>query len=247
MPSNQTTEAELSFLQNIRLAVAPETSTSRDKRDFPHVFSSIDDRRIMDRIHSRTAVDRSGLTASFIENSQPLNIRIHKAGSLSEAGDRVLEIAQESDPEFGHHKFIVQHDHPDIHSMRLWQKLAGEPIQLTTTFNGDPDLREKTVQSYIGVTSTDWGIAESATLLNYTEPGKPRSTSLVPSIHIGLLRENKILANLQEAYCMIRRRQPTPGVTLISGPSKTADIEAHMVHGAHGPREVHIVIVPENT
>jgi L-lactate dehydrogenase complex protein LldG len=42
---------------------------------------------------------------------------------------------------------------------------------------------------------------------------------------------------------MIRREQDLNSLTFISGPSKTADIEAHMVHGAHGPREMHVILL----
>ncbi|MBB1077926.1 LUD domain-containing protein, partial [Rhodoferax sp. 4810] len=89
------------------------------------------------------------------------------------------------------------------------------------------------------------GVADSATLIQLTEPGRPRSTSLLASIHIAILRRENIVADLQEAYALLRDRAHLDSLVFISGPSKTADIEAHMVHGAHGPREVHLIILAE--
>ncbi|MGD9972421.1 MAG: LUD domain-containing protein [Desulfatirhabdiaceae bacterium] len=72
---------------------------------------------------------------------------------------------------------------------------------------------------------------------------------LVPSIHVAVIRLEQLLADLKELYALLRwdAGQQAEGLThhmvMISGPSKTADIELVMVHGAHGPREVHLVVI----
>ena len=64
-----------------------------------------------------------------------------------------------------------------------------------------------------------------------------------------MIRLDQILVDLKELYTLLkwdprqRAEGLTNGPTYITGPSKTADIEATMVHGAHGPREVHIFVV----
>ena len=234
-----------SFLEKIRREVAPGSETPRRKAEFPHVFASTDYRRVFQQVGSRNITDHQGLIDAFRENAGPLNLNVHNAETHDEAADIIIRIAETREPEFGTTRQIIQHVHPEILGLKLWQKLAGKPVALHTTYPEDPDLREKTISSYIGITAADWGIAESASLVQHTVSGRPRSTSLVPSIHIGLLPLNRLLANLEEVYCMIRRTGSLCSLTFISGPSKTADIEAHMVHGAHGPREMHVIVLAE--
>ena len=82
-----------------------------------------------------------------------------------------------------------------------------------------------------------------------TRPGQPRCVSLLPSIHIAVIRMEQILSNLNELYTLLKWNpiEQAEGITrcmtLITGPSKTADIEATLVHGAHGPRELTIVVL----
>ena len=61
-----------------------------------------------------------------------------------------------------------------------------------------------------------------------------------------LLRRDNLVADLEEAYTLLREEGRLDSMVFISGPSKTADIEAQMVHGAHGPREVHLIILPSS-
>jgi len=64
----------------------------------------------------------------------------------------------------------------------------------------------------------------------------------VPSIHIAVLKKEHVVANLHEAYTISQEEAHLDNMVFITGPSKTADIEAQLVHGAHGHREVHVLI-----
>jgi L-lactate dehydrogenase complex protein LldG len=76
--------------------------------------------------------------------------------------------------------------------------------------------------------------------------------SLLPSIHAAVITEAQLIERLCEYYAQVRQgidagaEGLTCCMTLISGPSKTADIEAVMVHGAHGPREMVIYIIRDS-
>ena len=113
----------------------------------------------------------------------------------------------------------------------------------------DQDIRQQVIDAYIGVTSADFCMAETATLVMRTRPGQARTVSLVPAIHIAVIKLNQVITDLKELYALLkwnpqeRQQGLTNCLTFISGPSKTADIEATMVHGAHGPREVHIFVI----
>ena len=112
-------------------------------------------------------------------------------------------------------------------------------------------LREKITHAFIGVTSADFCLADSATLVMKTRPGQARSVSLAPSIHVVVISLEQIIADLNELYAFLKydtvhqKEGLTRCMTFITGPSKTADIEAIMVHGVHGPREVHLYVITE--
>ncbi len=93
-----------------------------------------------------------------------------------------------------------------------------------------------------GITGALAGIAETGTLVIPGGAGRPLSASLLPEIHIAVLRASDILPSLEAAL-----RWPDiaklPAVTLVSGPSRTADIEMTLTIGVHGPGELHVFIV----
>ena len=111
------------------------------------------------------------------------------------------------------------------------------------------EIRQNIVEAFVGVTSADFCVAESATLVLKTRDGHARAASLAPSIHVAVIEISRIVANLEELYALLKyddenkNENLTNCLTFITGPSKTADIEATLVFGAHGPREVHIFVI----
>ncbi len=90
----------------------------------------------------------------------------------------------------------------------------------------------------VGLTGVDAAIAESGTLLLTGAPDRPLTASLVPEIHLAVLHASTIHADLPEVLNLPEIQQSKAAV-LISGPSRTADIEMTLSMGMHGPREVH--------
>ncbi|MBL7163381.1 MAG: LUD domain-containing protein [Anaerolineales bacterium] len=93
-----------------------------------------------------------------------------------------------------------------------------------------------------GITGALAAVAETGTLAQTSGAGHPQSTSLLPNIHIAILRENTIYANLPQVL-NLREVREAPSVALISGPSRTADIEMTLTIGVHGPGEVHVFCI----
>ncbi len=94
------------------------------------------------------------------------------------------------------------------------------------------------------VTGACGGIAETGTLILWPDAHEPRTMSLVPPIHIVLLEKSRIYNSLTEAM-QIQNWTLTgmpSNVILISGPSKSADIEQTMTYGVHGPRELIVIL-----
>ena len=233
------------FLNNIRTALGEAPHSERLKSMFPTLFASPPTTDISQKIGRRTVAEQDELVQILRENGNSLNICSHIAVSSEAAAAVVVELIRSKEPEFNHTKHVICHDHPDIAALHLWHRFNREAVTLHTTFSSDRQIKEKTIASFIGITAPNIGVADSATLIQLTEPGRPRSTSLLPSLHIAILKRENLVADLQEAYALLRDSAHLDSLVFISGPSKTADIEAHIVYGAHGPREVHLIIVAE--
>jgi L-lactate dehydrogenase complex protein LldG len=94
------------------------------------------------------------------------------------------------------------------------------------------------------VTSTAGGIAETGALILRPDQKEPRLMSLIPPIHIAVLEAEKIFNTFDEAIQTENwaTKMPT-NIVLISGPSKTADIELTLAFGVHGPKELLVLIL----
>ena len=99
----------------------------------------------------------------------------------------------------------------------------------------------------VGVTGAFAAIAETGTLVVASGPDTPASASLLPETHVAVVRAERIVARMEEAWDLARQAfgQLPRAVNFISGPSRTGDIEQQLVLGAHGPYRVHIIIVRE--
>jgi L-lactate dehydrogenase complex protein LldG len=88
-----------------------------------------------------------------------------------------------------------------------------------------------------------YGLADTGSVVIEASPDEPRSRSLLPERHISLLREDRIVAGLEELFAALRGELPS-SLAIVSGPSRSADIEQTLTIGVHGPGEVHVVLVP---
>jgi hypothetical protein len=86
----------------------------------------------------------------------------------------------------------------------------------------------------VGVTTADVAVAETGSIAISAGPGRRRLASLAPPIHVALVSRNAIVATLEEAV----QRMSARTSVIVTGPSRTADIEGILVRGVHGPREL---------
>ena len=95
----------------------------------------------------------------------------------------------------------------------------------------------------IGITSADYVLADTGTLVMLASPQEARLISLLPPAHIAVVPRSCILTGLDELFTVLPRpAEQTSSMVLITGPSRTADIEQILVRGVHGPGKITVVI-----
>ena len=94
-----------------------------------------------------------------------------------------------------------------------------------------------------GVSHALYGLADTGSVVLAASPDEPRARSLLPAVHVSLLAENRILPGLAELFEALGDDLPS-ALAIVTGPSRSADIEQHLVVGVHGPGEVHVVLAP---
>ena len=96
----------------------------------------------------------------------------------------------------------------------------------------------------VGITSADYALADTGSLVMIASTNEARLVSLLPPAHIAVVPRDRILTGLDELFSIL----PNPAdvassMVLITGPSRTADIEQILVRGVHGPGQITVVVV----
>jgi L-lactate dehydrogenase complex protein LldG len=244
------------FINNIKKALCVD-----GKRACPDLFCRQSDEElvlILDIIGNRPHSSSLQLLEKMIDAAKLVNLNVIPVKTLLEAAQEIVKLAFEKQPEWGDEKSVALWKHPLIEEMNIGEILRKHNIGIIYSNRPDAGKTEKdrlikeSAGSFIGITSADYCIAETGTLVLKTAPGNERIVSLLPSIHVAVIKLEQVIADFKELYTLLDKDlKDSPegienGMTFITGPSKTADIEATMVHGAHGPREVYIYVVTGN-
>jgi L-lactate dehydrogenase complex protein LldG len=240
------------FISRIKMALGKPMAPSQRDADLFKSEMSDETRAILERLKNRTPAERKKLLATLIEAAGPINLQAISCEDVNSVTAGIVDLVRDKDPEWGHKKSVVAWQHPLIEKLNLTAALSQQDVDVffadSKELKGE-NLRRHVIDSYVGITAADFCMADTATLVMRTRAGQARSVSLVPAIHIAVIELNQIIADLKELYALLKwdpkakKEGLTNCMTFISGPSKTADIEATMVHGAHGPREVHVFVI----
>lgn len=126
--------------------------------------------------------------------------------------------------------------------LREWG-IAGLP-SVQTSFQDRSVLQAACAAAEFGITSADYALADTGTLVMIASPEEARLVSLLPPVHIAVVPRARILTGLDELLSILPRpANLTSSMVLITGPSRTADIEQILVRGVHGPGEIHVIVV----
>lgn len=260
----QTNTNETRFIHDIRAALGIRTDNpdARKKKIFTDSAKPPEEQTmLLDTIYTREASDQMALLERLTKEAVPLNLKVLPMKNEAEVANAIAELVADTTPEWGGKKSVVQWEHPMIKALDLESTLKDQDVPVhTAAFDGNEaddnqkalkreQIRDQVNASYIGVTSADFCLADTATLVMRSRPTEARSVSLVPSIHVAVIRKEQILYDMKELYALLKYDPDTRGkglahhMVMISGPSKTADIELIMVHGAHGPRALYLYVI----
>jgi L-lactate dehydrogenase complex protein LldG len=249
------------FIGKIRSALGKSAGDGQGATELCTSRLTDETKAILERIKNRRPAERQQLLDRLIEMAAPIKLNVIIVKDEDAVTAAITDLIKNKDPEWGDQKSIVTWRHPLIESLNLPEALADQNIPVhvaeldnlesteISTHKKREQLRQHVIDSYIGITSADFCMADTASLVMRTRPGQGRSISLVPSIHIGVIYLDQIIWDLKELYALlsfdpeVSKEGLTNCMTFISGPSKTADVEATMVHGAHGPREVYVYVI----
>jgi L-lactate dehydrogenase complex protein LldG len=165
--------------------------------------------------------DHQDFVESFGQQFEALNGILIKCSS-NELGERIAAFLAEMDLD------RVQAWQDGSFPPGVIEKLRGSGIRVQT--EADPQIRA-------GLTGAGAAIAETGTLVLRGGAAYPLTASLLPEIHLAVLNEEDIVPDLHSALTA-QEIERNSSVVLISGPSRTADIEMTLTMGVHGPREV---------
>ncbi|MDP6556998.1 MAG: lactate utilization protein [Pirellulaceae bacterium] len=110
----------------------------------------------------------------------------------------------------------------------------------------DRQRRTAMLSADVGISSVDFAVAETASLVVCSKPGQERMVSLLPPVHVALIDEAQIVPDLFDLFGRLQENnsQALPSnLAFITGPSKTGDIELQLTTGVHGPGRWIVVII----
>ena len=111
-------------------------------------------------------------------------------------------------------------------------------------FRESAALRAACAVTDMGISSADFALAQTGTMVMIASPSEARLISLLPPVHVAVFPASRLLTGLDELLTILPKpAEQTSSMVLITGPSRTADIEQILVRGVHGPGQVYAVIV----
>jgi len=98
----------------------------------------------------------------------------------------------------------------------------------------------------VSVTPAFCAVAETGSVVLLSSEASPTSLNFLPDVHIVIVEEKQLVSHYEDVWVKLREAEEMPrAVNFITGPSKTADVEQTLQIGAHGPRNLHVILVAE--
>lgn len=241
------------FLQRIRGALGRTDPLGSPTTEAPSAQGSAAEFKTrVEAVQSAAEADADRLMDDLAVTGKASGWIVTRVGDTQEAGQYLLDVARDLEARSAVHSL-----HRVVQDALRGEPFAGTGIELTpiAVDRANPDveansrtrLRALMARADLGITGVDYAIAETGTCVIVPTTGASRLVSLLPPVHIALVERGQVLPSLDELFTM-RRHDFVSGelgshMNLITGPSRTADIEYKLVTGVHGPGEVHMVLI----
>ena len=197
-----------------KLSQAPALALDNQKSDSVHVVPNLSE-------------NPAEMLTRFIAEAEKLTCKIHQVADEEEAVEEILSLIE------GEEK-ILGWSFDKIGLPNLETALNEKNIHVDESAN--PEAR-------YGITGIDAALAATGSIILSSGAGKPRMASLLPPVHIAVLRSKQIIPDLESWVASQEDLTESSNVFIISGPSKTADIAMELVMGMHGPQELHLILI----
>ncbi|MBI4198105.1 MAG: lactate utilization protein [Chloroflexi bacterium] len=214
----------------------------------PMMLRPADQRQKVVTIEARARARRSQLIVRLADMAARQGWKAYRAASPEDGMAYVVALAKEKGA-----RSAVRSGHEVFQRLPLDAALRGQGVQVTPVALGPgvtrEQLREAMARADLGITGADYAIAETGSVALLPRQGVSRLVSLLPPVHVAIVEAHQVYETLDDLWAL-RRMAFLEGngdmgsyLSLISGPSRTADIEQTLVVGVHGPLEAHMVIM----
>ncbi|PZC42803.1 MAG: L-lactate dehydrogenase complex protein LldG [Chloroflexi bacterium] len=238
-----------SFLNRVKEALSSGSNDETDLCKELLINDNVNDlieRTEAIRYQSRT--DWMKLYDTLTLSSRAAGWKVHRCDSYDEASDYIATLAFERN--LNH---IVISDQESTGRLNLEKGNLPPESEITVVKPDDQNPsfnRRRALDADIGITGVDYAIAETGTCVVSASNEVGRLVSLAPPIYLAVVDKGQVLPSLDELFT-IQKKDFVDGsansyTSLISGPSRSADIESTLVTGVHGPGEVHLLLVEED-
>ena len=232
------------FLANIRGALGRTAPLDAPVTAVPHSAGPPDelDERV-EKVRELISRDADNLMSVLARVAVTSGWNVKRVDDAEAAGDYIMDVARDVEARslvYSLHQVVRNALNPDALSEA---GVESAPIAL----GHESDAQDVMERSDIGVTGVDYAISETGTCVIIPRAGVSRLVSLLPPVHIALVEKGQVLPSLDELFTL-RRNDFVNGelgsyMNLITGPSRSADIEYKLITGVHGPGEVHMVLI----
>ncbi len=176
--------------------------------------------------------------ARFIEELEALGGHARRVESLEEAREYVLSLAREREAER-----LIRWDVEELEELGVDGPLAEAGVEVAL-WRDLEDFREVAARADIGLSTAEWAIADTGSLVLTSGAGKGRTVTLLPPTYVAVVPAEKVLRTVPEAVGKYAGDGGLPAnVVFHTGPSRSGDIEMEIFVGMHGPGDVHVILV----
>lgn len=245
------------FIANVSRALGRSEPPSEVQ--FDALYGDLSDAALAaERARTEALADREELRCAAVDSFREGGWKVHTASTAEDVGGILSDICEASGI-----RTAVRTTHELLEQANVGAVMAQQGVECEvmrrSSAGGITDSAAEAARGEIeaakqrmfevdaGITGGDYLIAETGTLAIRPGAGSARLASLAPAVHIAVVHANALLPSLDELFLLehvdLLQGDGASGLNLISGPSRTGDIEATIVEGIHGPTETHLVLV----